>query len=764
LWHLDPAWVRMPLYNIEMSRLYFFLWLIPSLSLAQTSFHTPAAPTTFDTIKHETAPTTLLVGSVTDHATGEPIPFVQLLLEELRRTATTDGKGIFGFPNVPIGTYTLKTFRVGYQPLEQKIQINNQDTVRISIRLTTSGNNLGEVEILGDAGNKLEKAALAVDGATLRQNLSGTIAETLLGTAGMAMRAMGPAPARPVLRGMGGDRLTILEDGGRTGDLSASSADHAVVIEPLNAERIEVLRGPIALAYSANALGGVINVIRNFIPTHQPEDLHVAASIQGESVNRSLSAGYMVGAPIGKFALHTDGSFRAAQDLHTPSGVLNNTDLKTFNASLGLSAVRNWGHVGAAYSHYNSQYGIPGGFVGAHPLGVRISLYRNHIEAASEFVPQNKQHLTNIAIKSNFTYYFHQEFEASGAIGMEFQTQELHTRIDAQTKSVGPFGRGKAGISALFRQYNVGGLVFSPNAKEVASNGYVFQEAAFGKWTTSIGFRYDARTAIPEKETQTRIGFIRKRNFGGVSASASVNSQLNKRLSTALTLSRSVRMPALEELFTEGPHLAAYSYDTGNPDLITEKGIGAEWHTRYRTTHTEAQFSLFRNRIPSYIYLANTGKVNNRTLLPVYQFSRGDAVIQGFEAVVHQSLFAGLAAEATLSFVSGTLVETQRPLPQIPPLNGRGAIQYRTGNLLLSGGVKFAAQQNRLGEFEEVTEGYIVPNIAAQYHLTTGKTLHTFNLSINNLTNTTYRDHLSRVRSIMPEPGFNVKLLYRVYW
>ncbi|HRR09658.1 MAG TPA: TonB-dependent receptor [Rhodothermales bacterium] len=745
-----------------MNRL-FLLLLLPYFVSAQTSYKR-LKQQPYVSPSYPTSSGTLLAGRITDFATGDPVPFVQVLLEELRRTSMTNENGRFVFPNVPSGTYHLKAFRVGYQSIEEDIQVNTQDTVYIMIRLPASINQLGEVEIMGESGNTLEKAALAVEGATLRQNLSGTIAETLLGTAGMAMRSMGPAPARPVLRGMGGDRLTVLEDGGRTGDLSASSADHAVVIEPLNAERIEVLRGPVALAYSASALGGVINVVRNFIPTHQPEALHVAASLQGESVNKGLSVGYMVGAPIGKIALHTDGSFRTAQDLQTPSGVLKNTDLRTLNGSIGLSSIQKWGHLGVAYSHYNSRYGIPGGFVGAHPKGVRIALYRNHAELSAEYVPQDATYLTKITLKNNFTYYFHQEFEASGAIGMEFQTLEVHTRIDAQAKSIGPFQRGKAGVSGLYRQYNVGGLVFSPNATELAANGYAYQEATKESFTISAGIRYDVRTAIPEKETQTRIGFIRKRDFGGLSASVSINNQVSRCLSMALTINRSIRMPAVEELFTEGPHLAAYSYDTGNPELITEKGYGAEWSTRYHATGSEAQLTLFHNRIPSYIYLANTGKINNRTLLPVYQYSRGDARLQGFEAMIHQSLFAGVSVTATLSFVSGALVEVSKPLPQMPPMNGNTAIQYHMGNLRITGGIKYAVKQNQLGDFEDATNGYVIPNLSAQYHLTKGKKLHTIDLSLNNLTNTTYRDHLSRVKSIMPEPGFNIKLLYRIYF
>lgn len=704
-----------------------------------------------------------LQGEIRDASTGNAVAFVQVLLEEAKRTTSTDSNGRFVFTGLPAGTYTLKTFRVGYQSLVRRLNLAAGDTLTLSIQLAPSNQNLGQIEVVGHQAQALEKPAVAIDGSSLRQNLSGTIAETMLTAPGLAMRSMGPAPARPVLRGLGGDRLLVLEDGSSTGDLSSSSADHAVVIEPLNAERIEVIRGPAALAYGSTTLGGVINVIRNFIPTHQPEKLHIGASLQGASVNQSLSAGYMVGAPLGQFALHTDGSIRLGNDVHTPIGTLKNTDFQTYNASLGLSKIWSKGHLGAAYSYYRSAYGIPGGFVGAHPNGVRIKLYRNHVEAQGEYMPQKATQWTRMEVKTNYTYYFHQELEASGRIGMAFQTDDVQVSARAQTQNLGIFKRGQFGISLSQKDYNVGGLVFSPNSKDRSAALYSFQEIDWGKLTLQIGGRYDLAAMVPDQEEETRIGKIRRRDFGGFSGSISGSWHVKPQVSLGLILNRSIRMPALEELYTEGPHLAAYSFDVGNPDLNLEIGYGIEGIFQYNEGHTNFSISLFNNRLPNFIFLTHTGTINNRTLLPVYQYQDSAAHLYGGEVSIKQGFGEALSLEGNASYVRGRLTATNQNLPQMPPLHGNLAVKYRLKTLTLGAQAKFASPQNQLGDFETATKGYLVPSLSAQYHHSIGSTLHTFDLSIENLTNTEYRDHLSRVKSIMPEPGFNAKLLYRIW-
>jgi iron complex outermembrane receptor protein len=213
-----------------------------------------------------------LEGEIIDFDSGEKLGWTTVLIEELNRSVTAHSNGSFHFFRLPSGTYTLKSFRVGYQNSSKIVQIREQDTTRIVLAIKAAPISGEAVIVEADREDQtlsvLQQPVVEVSGKNLRQNLGTTIAETIEDEPGLATRTMGPAPARPVLRGLSGDRLLVLEDGARTGDLSATSSDHAVVIEPMTAERIEVIRGPEALQFGGSTLGGVVNVVRNYVPTN----------------------------------------------------------------------------------------------------------------------------------------------------------------------------------------------------------------------------------------------------------------------------------------------------------------------------------------------------------------------------------------------------------------------------------------------------------------------------------------------------------------
>lgn len=707
-----------------------------------------------------------LLGHVYDTETGNPVTWVQLLLEEAGRSTISHQDGSFRFPNVAAGTYTLKAFRIGYEATQLRVDVVPEDTVRVTLHLPSSPIVTGGITIEGRAENMraddLGEAVVSLSDRSLRQNLSTTIAETLEGQPGIRMRSMGPAPARPVLRGLGGERLLVLEDGERTGDLSASSTDHAVTIEPLTASRIEVIRGPASLLYGSNAQGGVVNVARHYIPTNTPEKLHIEASTQAESVNRGLATGVSAQAPVGKLVVRGDASYRNAQNVHTPAGELGNTNVETYNASLGTSFRHRHGYVGVAGSWYDTAYGIPGGFVGAHPNGVNIEIERRHVEARAEYLP----HIAVIPrIEANYTYswYFHQEFEAVDLLGVEFGVLAYHGKVIARTQNLGPFQRGAFGIWGQFRDYKSGGINFTPNSVQESVALFGFQEWQRDKLTAQVGLRADARRVTPEEERTSRIiGFIEERTFRGWSGAANLTWDTGT-WHVGGSLLRSLRMPTLEELYSEGPHLAAYSFEVGDPRLGTETGLGFEVNTGLRSATLAGQVSLFYNRFTSYIYPRNTGEINFRLLLPLYQVSGAEAEMYGVEAAARVALSSHLELNSHVGWVEGTFTDTNEPMPWIPPLNGSVGLTYRWGAFTLNGQLRGATAQTRLGPFEERTGGYVIADAFVQYHVSRGGLLHTFDLGIKNLTNTEYRDHLSRVKSIMPEPGFNLKLLYKVY-
>lgn len=715
-----------------------------------------------------------VMGTVVDAAGGAPVGFVQLLLEEAGRSTASGADGSFVLRNVPPGISTLKTFRVGYERVVRTVEVPAGDTLHLTLRLSATPVMAGEVVVESAAGDaaQLADAALELEGRRLRRNLGTTIAETLSDEPGLAMRAMGPAPARPVLRGLGGERVLVLEDGARTGDLSAASTDHAVVIEPLTAERVEVVRGPAALIYGANVLGGVVNVTRGAVPSSVPAAPAVAATLQGQSVNRGLSAGLSAVVPAGTWALRVDGALRRASDVHTPDGVLDNTALATYNGGAGASLVRPWGFAGASGGYYRSRYGIPGGFVGAHPNGVDIEMERAHGEVRSEVVP-GLAWAPRLEMRVNATHYYHRELEKSGSVGAEYALDAVHARGVLYTQSRGAFRKGAVGAWGTARAFAAGGATATPNAHESAFAVFGYQDVHFGRLTLQSGLRFDVRHVVPATASASAlIGQIRARTFRGLSGGVTVLAHPAEHLTVGASLMRSLRLPGIEELYSEGPHLAAYSFEVGNPDLEAEGGTGGEVFVRVRTARIAGTAAVFANRFDGYIFPRNTGRINPRNFLPIYATTGAPARMLGGEASFTASPARRLELEATASYVRGTFTDTDVPMPFIPPLRGTLGATYRLGALSAGATLHAAAAQDRVYRFadaamgtpEVTTDGYLTLDTFASLYLGGGSHLHTIDLVVENVTDAVYRDHLSRVRSIMPEPGRNVRLLYRVYW
>ncbi len=708
--------------------------------------------------------TGVVAGTAIDAETGEPVGFTQVLLEEANRSATADRDGYFEIRFVQPDAYTLKAFRIGYEPLIRAVRVEAGDSLQVTLRMSVTPIEQGEVIVEGIRSpvEQLADAAMQVEGRKLRQNLGTTIAETLDDEPGIAMRSMGPAPARPVLRGLGGERLLVLEDGRRTGDLSATSTDHAVVVDPLTSERIEVIRGPAALIYGSNTLGGVVNVVRGYIPSSVPRKINVGTSLQGQSVNDGFSGGFGIDAPAGPFALHADGSIREAGDVSTPVGPLENTSLSTYNGSLGGSIVGGWGHAGVSGSHYQSRYGIPGGFVGAHPGGVNIELQRQRMEARAE-VFDPLPWVPRIELDGSVSRYAHQEFEADGILGIEIGLLSYHAGALFHTHQNGHRRKGAVGLWSEFRDYASAGFSFTPNATERTLAGFGYQDLHFEGFTVQAGLRYDYRTVRPTVvDRESDVGVVRARSVGGVSASLRGLVHPSEQLTVGASVMRSLRMPGIEELFSEGPHLAAYSFEIGNADLGVEKGWGMEAFAEYQGAVAAGSLTFFHNYIFDFIYPRNTGETHVRTLLPIYQQTGAEARMLGGEASLTVRPLRPVSVTGSASYVRGTLTDRDEPLPWMPPLSGKVDASYDWNSMTIGATVEAAGDQDRVGEFEEPTDGYAVLGVYVQYHITTGRFLHTIDFGIENLSDTEYRDHLSRVKSIMPEQGRNVKLLYKL--
>lgn len=698
----------------------------------------------------------MLTGYVVDVESGEPIGWATVALVELTRAERSHRDGEFHFRGVPSGHYTLRVSHLGYQTVELPIVLPADDSAFVVVRMQSTALAGQTVVVTSERERSATpyRPSEVLAGDRLQQQLGRTIAETIALEPGVSQRTMGPAAARPVVRGLGGDRLQLLEDGASSGDMSSTSADHAVAIDPLNAERIEIVQGPASLLFTSNALGGVVNLVRHRIANTHPDRVHGIASLQAESVNAGYTGGIAASLPLGPLALQLDASARRAGNIRTGAGTLDNTDYDAYNGSLGLSHFMSWGYAGAAAGALRTEYGIPGGIAGAHEHGVRVDMQREFIDAEMEALPDSSV-LRRVALRGSYSRYQHGEREEDGVIGTEYGLLSGELAALAHHGAVGPFEHGSIGLQYLGRNLVANGVSIPPTT-EVGLAAFAYEELELARLTFRGALRLDYRDLAPQRRDA--------RSFLGVSASLATSYRTSPNMDIVATVMRSYRTPTIDELFSQGPHLASYTYEIGYPELGAERGLGLELAARYAEDRGNFSVAVFRNDIAGYVYPRSTGDTIARLRLPVYQQTGAHVVMQGFELAAEWELVDGCVAAGSLGYVHAELVDEAMPLPLIPPLAGRASLRYALPWITFGASVRAADDQTRVALREEPTQGYVLVDAFAQSQFVWGSFLHTIVLSIDNAANTEYRSHLSRTKSIMPEPGRNARVLYRLYF
>ncbi len=715
----------------------------------------------------------ILSGTIFDRGSKETVPFAYVHLEELNRTTTSDIDGKFELKNIPEGNYTVSIHRIGYKTQKREINISGNLSLRIELTPTILSSETIEVVSTNSelSGSNIGHISETVSGASLRRDLGNTLANTLANVPGFDQRSLGNSTSRPVIRGLGDERVIILQDGLSTGDVSDQSADHAVSVDPIASSEIEIAKGAVALEYGANAVGGIINVVNNLISTSQSSKVNGAATLGGETVNTGASGAVNLSVPIGSFEFNTHLNGKIGGDTNTPDGTIENTQYATTNSAVGLSYIRDWGYLGGSIGTYLSNYGIPPDPNG-HPDGVDIEMRKFNYSLKGEYLLNNPFFKT---IDADFAInnYNHKEFETTSSIGTEFGLVTTTTQIDITHGEVGLLENGKFGIWGEFEDYAVRGAS-TPDANSYKFGIYLIEEFDFNALRIEAGVRYDfVKNKPKEDDPDSDIGFITEKTFSALSSSLNASYELGNGFSIGTILLHSFRAPSLEELYSEGPHLASFSFEIGNPELEPERSLAKEVFTKWQGNTATAKITLFHNDFSNFNYARNTGRQNNRfPTLDNYQFTGTEAQLYGFEIATEAQLSNRLVFNASGSFtianqdtisIDGTS-SGSRPLPQIPPLKLKTSLKYVINGLEFGGRVQYAARQSRTGEFESPTDSYTLLSSFLQYRFTSKTLLHTFSINLNNILNTEYRNHLSRIKDLRPEPGRNLSLLYRVYF
>jgi iron complex outermembrane receptor protein len=608
-------------------------------------------------------------------------------------------------------------------------------------------------------GDQILTPAKVLAGDELRSKLGSSLGETLSSELGVSASAFGAGASRPIIRGLEGNRVKVLENGMAVSDLSGLSNDHAVSGEAATARQIEILRGPAALLYGSGAIGGLVNVVNERIPTEHHGHASGVIETRYNSVDHGRALSFSGDTSVGKVALHLDGSGRDAGDYHIPGAptgdTLPNSALRQHTLGAGASYIGERGYVGASASSLKKKYGIPGG------EGAQIDLDQTRYDIDSQLnapLPGFEQ----LRFKAGYSDYGHVELNNEGGPETVFLNRALETRLEMKHKPVagwtGSFGvqTEHARFSGLSAESGEPATV--PTTVSDTHAAFLVEERDFGVARVNAGVRVESVKRDPEGDTPTAP----RRSFDLLSYSAGAILPVSPGYTVGLTASVAQRAPAADELYSGGPHESTLTFDIGNPNFRKETSRNIELSFRKTTGLVRWQANLFQNRVRDFIY----GEVSDTLLddegnpgdeLRERIFRQADATIRGMEAEISYNQHReGLSLRAFGDMSRGSLDEAGS-LPLQPAKRLGAEAGYKRG--ALRGGVSLlrALKQERLAAFESTpTPAYTQLDANLSYTQRFEQTDLTWFIIGKNLLDEEIRISTSVLKDIAPLPGRNI--------
>ncbi|MPZ16742.1 MAG: TonB-dependent receptor [Luteitalea sp.] len=716
-------------------------------------------------------------GRVTDEGQAV-LPGVTVIIEELKTVVTTGGDGTYVFEGVAPGTYHVRVTLEGYRPERQEITVGEQGLSR-DFTLHADLHYSEVVSVSPAPRDPFEsfQPTSVLAGQDLALKMEGSLGALLKNEPGVAERSLGSAPARPVIRGMDGDRVLVLQDGVRTGDLSSQSADHGVMVNPLAAERVEVVRGPATLLYGANAIGGLVNVITSEIPMQPMSGVGGAAQLDLASAAGEAGGAADITVGGGRWAMNAGGSGQRSGDIDTPLGDVDNSQSRGGMGHVGLGYTADNGYVGGSYAYDDRQYGVPMVEEGETELTPRQHAFtlRGERRGLSGFIRSLRGSL-------GVTRYTHDELDA-GEVATTFDNDATDLQLLASYRPVGRLS-GSFGVSGLVRSFSVvGAEALAPPVDQGGFGLFTYQEITWPHITLQFGARYDRASFSPAE--------LRARDFDNASASGGVLFRPTDATTIAVSFARAARNPALEELYFFGAHPGNFSFEIGNDDLESEVAYGLDVAFRWRLSRFSGEVSYFRNSVDNYIFRnpiseeefeGRFGELEEEEEheegeheeedegehghghegLQFIEFVGRDALLQGVEAHADLHVTDALVIEGLLDYVRGELRTTNDPLPRMPPLRVSVGAKYHWNALQVGGRLTGLAEQDRIFGEETPTDSATLLDLFGAYSFMTRGVLNTITLSFDNVTDELYRNHLSYIKDLVAERGRNVKVVYSI--
>lgn len=642
-----------------------------------------------------------------------------------------------------------------------------------------------------------------VQGDELARDMRGQVGDMLARQPGVSATSFSPGASRPVLRGFQGERVRVLTDGLGSLDASNTSADHAVAIDPLTAERIEIIRGPASLLFGSSASGGAVNIFDRRIPRAVPESpLHIDAIASYGSAADQRSAGVSVDLPLSsQLVWHVDGNYNRSNDVRiggfqlAPAlresvldlaaeeraeghveeadelteaalqrGRLPNSATRNWSAGTGLALITDGGTLGISIGYLDSLYGVPElpgsghhdgeGAAAAEHGDVTIGLTQWRADVRGEV--NIGGFIDRLRIRAGFADYTHTEFEGED-VGTTFFNQGLEARAELVQSDRGGWS-GATGFQYFSRDFNaVGDEAFIPQNDTRQLALFSLQELHFGPISLEASGRYEQTNV-----TAHTLSFTR--NFNALSGALGLSYEFGNNSKVGVNFARTARAPSAEELLSEGPHVATQSYERGNPDFGIERSWSAEAFVKLRTGDANVTLTGFANWFDNFIYSQDSGLVIDD--LPLFQYAQGDARYIGIELEAEAPL-AHLGGYTLMGNVTGDVIRAELAngggnVPRIPPARLRGGLELRGDTLTVAGEVEWTAKQTRIAAFETPTDGFTMVNASVDWKPFGADGGVTLLLSANNIFDVVGRRHASFTKDFVPLSGRDIRATLRL--
>jgi iron complex outermembrane recepter protein len=646
-----------------------------------------------------------------------------------------------------------------------------------------------------------------------------TLGDTLAAQPGISASGFTAGASRPIIRGQADNRIRVLNNGTEVFDVSNLSPDHAPSVSTLLSQSIEVVRGPATILFGSGAIGGVVNITDNLIPVEQPPTA-ISGEVDGRFDSTDLERSGAIAltlSPFQHFVIHAEGSFLRTDDRRIPGfalderirseltpaqkqnngfggdpfGIVPNTFIKTKDFGIGSSYVWDKGYIGASYSRFLSEYGVPDDpevdDPTVPPERVHLKVRKDQYNVRSSVVdPLPWFSVANL--KFVYTDYKHDEID-NETVGATFKTKGVDSRIELVHKPVGLL-EGSIGSQIFYKKLSVLGeeAFLQPN-ETLTIAGFVFEEVKLNPVRLQFGARVEHDSISIDSSdpdlTSLTSPSQKDQEFWPISGAAGAIYDFAEGWQLALNLNYSERAPTAEELFARGPHDATFQFLIGDPNLDVEINRSVDLSLRKTAGVVTGFISGFYTSYDGFIDFTPTGEFEED--LRVFIYTPKKATFYGGESRVDIHLLpltitkmsepedsksvknVITKGEATTQknpndlylrlqgdYVHAEDADTGEPLARITPLRYSASLNYESEHWMASIEGQRVDSQNRVAQFETTTPGYTFLNVSLGYKFQWGRTYNYVYVRGTNLTDEEGRDHLSFLKEVLPLPGRGV--------